>query len=129
MNRQAPTRFRGRAVAMVAIAVLVIAGCASTATVPIERIGQADNAITEARQHGAAVNAPVELKIAEDKVTDARNALMKEDHDRATRLAEQAQTDAAYARVRGESAKAQQIAQDMRVNIQNLRQELERLSQ
>jgi hypothetical protein len=112
-------------VATIAIAVLVIAGCAST-TVPLERIGQADKAITEARQSSAAVNAPVELKTAEDKVTEARNAMIAEDHDRATRLAEQAQVDADYARVRAASEKSKKTAQDMRANIQNLRRELER---
>jgi len=55
----------------------------------------------EAKGSNATVNAPVELKAAEDKLGEARAAFNKKDYDNADRLAEQALADVDYAVPKG----------------------------
>jgi hypothetical protein len=112
----------------VVLGLLLVAGCATSATVAMERMGQAEKAVVDARQSTAAVNAPAELKTAEDKLTAARNAFAAADYEAAGRLAEQSVTDADYARAKAEAGKARTMAYDMRQNIQTLQRELDRLS-
>ena len=57
----------------------------------------------------------------------ARAAAAKGEHNEAIRQADQALADADYARARASNAQVKKIADDMRRNIQTLRQELERL--
>lgn len=111
------------------IALLLAGGCASSKGIlPAEKITQGERAIAEARQSNASLSAPVELKIAGDKIAAARSALANEEYEEATRLAEEAQTDADYARAKADSEKAKKTAEEMRRNAQTLRQEIERLS-
>jgi hypothetical protein len=115
-------------VAGAALAAVIAAGCASgDATLASAKVSQAERAVNEAKQGNAGVTAPVELKTAEDKLTAARAAAAKGEHDEAIRQADQALADADYARARASNAQVKKIADDMRQNIQTLRQELERL--
>ncbi len=83
----------------------------------------------EAQQSGAAVSVPVELRTAEDKLKAARTALANKDFDQAIRVSEQAAVDADYARARANNERLKKMADEMRANIQTLRQELQRLPQ
>ena len=71
------------------IALLLAGGCAgkSKGILPAEKITQGERAIAEARQSNASVSSPVDMKIAEDKIAEARIALANEDYGNATRLA------------------------------------------
>jgi hypothetical protein len=110
------------------LGLLLISGCATYAALPREKISQADKAVNEAKESNASLNAPTELKAAEDKLGEAKTALGKKDYEEATRLAEQALVDADYARAKGTSEKAKKKAEELRQNIKTLLQEIELLS-
>jgi nitric oxide reductase activation protein len=103
-------------------------GCGANGTLSREKISAGEKALNEAKISNASLNAPAELKTAEDKLAGARDALAKEDYEKAIDLSEQAQVDADYARTKATTAKAKKTAEEMRKNIQALRQEIERLS-
>jgi len=114
---------------VIALGVLLAAGCGGYATLPREKISEGDKALLEAKQSNASLNAPVELKAAEDKLAAAKAAFAKKDYEEATLLAEQASVDADYAQATGTSVKAKKKAEEIRQNIQTLRQEIDQLSQ
>jgi len=119
----------GDGLAWIVLAALTLIGCASSGPLASTKVAQADRAIDEAQQSGASISAPVELRTAEDKLKAARAAMAKEDYDEAIRLAELAAVDADYARARAGNERVKRTADEMRQNIQTLRQELERLPQ
>jgi macrodomain Ter protein organizer (MatP/YcbG family) len=106
---------------------LLASGCATDGTLP-EKILQGDEAIRKAAESNATLNAPGELKAAQEKLAQAKQAAYKRDYDRATRLAEEASTDADYARSKAASEKARKMAEQLREDIKALRQEVEHLS-
>ena len=126
---QCMRRRLGDGLAWIVLAALTLTGCASSGPLASTKVAQADRAIDEAQQSGASISAPVELRTAEDKLKAARAAMAKKDYDEAIRLAEQAAVDADYARARAGNERVKRTADEMRQNIQTLRQELERLPQ
>jgi hypothetical protein len=115
-------------VGVAALGLLLMSGCTTFATLPREKISQGDKALMEAKESNASLNAPVELKAAEDKLAEAKAAFGKKDYEKATRLAEQASVDADYARAKGTSEKANKKAEELRQNMKTLRQDIELLS-
>ena len=106
---------------------LLASGCATNGTLS-EKILQGDEAIRKAAVSNATLNAPGELKVAEEKLVQAKEAAYKRDYDKATRLAEEVSMDADYARYKAASEKAREMAEDLRNNIKLLRQEVDHLS-
>jgi macrodomain Ter protein organizer (MatP/YcbG family) len=106
---------------------LLASGCATDGTLP-EKILQGDEAIRKAAESNATLNAPGELKAAEEKLVQAKQAAYKRDYDKATRLAEEASIDADYARSKAASEKVRKKAEQLREDIKALRQEVEHLS-
>jgi macrodomain Ter protein organizer (MatP/YcbG family) len=106
---------------------LLASGCATNGALP-EKILQGDEAIRKAAESNATLNAPGELKAAEEKLVQAKEAAYRRDYDKATRLAEEASIDAEYARHKAASEKARKMAEDLRKNIKLLRQEVDHLS-
>jgi len=113
----------GITVIMLAIS---MAGCASGGGEPVESITSAELVIKVAKDNNATINAPLELKLAEEKLSAARIAVQKEEFLQAKRLAEEALVDAKLAETKSLSAKAKKQTQEMRGAIETLRQELER---
>jgi chromosome segregation ATPase len=70
----------------------------------------------------------MELQSARDKLDDARLALDAQEYERAHRLAEQALADARLAEARAEVESSQQTARDLRLTIEELRDEVARAS-
>jgi len=107
---------------------LSVAACGSSQC-PVARakLTQAERAFDEAQQSSAAINAPTELKAAEDRLKDAKEAVAKKSYERAIRAAEQASVDADYARARAANSRINQMVDEMRESIRVLRQEIERL--
>ena len=118
----------GLFVVVIALCILLTGGCAGYSTLPREKISEGDKALLEAKQSNASLNAPVELKAAEDKLAAAKAAFAKKDYEEATLLAEQASVDADYAQATGTSMKAKKKAEEIRQSIQTLRQEIDQLS-
>jgi hypothetical protein len=121
-------RIQPLVVVLVILGLFLMNGCATYGNIPRERISEGDKAIHEARESNASLNAPVELKAAEDKLAAAKTALDKKNYDEAIRLADQASVDADYARVKAVTQKEKKKAEELRQNIKTTRQEIETLS-
>jgi Domain of unknown function (DUF4398) len=102
-------------------------GCASHGPLASAKVSQAERAVDEAQQAGAAVSAPVELRAAQDKLTAAQTAMAKGKNDTAIRAAEQAAIDGEYARAVAANQRANAVADEIGQYIKMLRQELDRL--
>lgn len=107
------------------LSVLII-GCAGNVAVPTDKLSNAEKAITSARESNAIVNAPLDLKLAEDKLNQAKEAVASEDYEKAARLADEATLDADVARAKTRAEKAKQISSEMRENIDSMSMEIER---
>ncbi len=119
---------QGLSVVVVALGILWLNGCGGFAALPAEKISESEKAMREAKESNASINAPVELKAAEDKLAAAKAAFKKKDYDEATRLAEQASVDADFAKAKGTSEKARKKAEEIQQNIKTLKQEIAALS-
>ena len=111
----------------VILAAVSVAGCASKGAAPVESMTSAELVIKEARDNNAAINAPLELKFAEDKLAAAKAAVTKEEFLQAKRLADEALMDAKLAEAKSLSVKAKKQAQEMRDAIDTLRHEIDRI--
>jgi PBP1b-binding outer membrane lipoprotein LpoB len=110
---------------MIVFSMFILSGCAAKVA-PVESIANAEMAVKVAQERNASTFAPLELKIAEDKLNGARTALQKEEFDKAQWLSEEALMDARLAEAKALSEKAKKLAQDMRNSIETLRHEIER---
>lgn len=86
----------------------------------------ADLAIREANDRTASQHAPLDLRLAREKLDKARAAVDAEQYDRAERLADQALVDAQVAEAKARAAKATENLQQTEQNIEALRREAER---
>jgi cytochrome c biogenesis protein ResB len=111
----------------VVLAALSAVGCASHRPLATAKVTQAERAVEDAQQAGAAVSAPLELKKAQDKLKAAQEAMAKGKHDRAIRSAEQATIDGDYARAVAAKQRVNTTSDEMDQYIKVLRQELDRL--
>ena len=110
---------------LIVIVIPFMVGCASKVA-PVENITSAEMAIMAAQESNASVHAPLELKIAADKLNQAKAAMELEEFDKAQRLADEATVDAQLAEAQSRSEKAKKVAQEMRDNIETLRHEIVR---
>jgi chromosome segregation ATPase len=116
------------AIAVLGLSILWLSGCSGFAASSRQKISDGDKALIGAKEGNASVNAPAELKAAEDKLAQAKAAFSKKDYNNADRLAEQALADVDYARTKANSEKVKKEAEELRQNIQTLRQEIEVLN-
>ncbi|HUX30204.1 MAG TPA: DUF4398 domain-containing protein [Thiobacillus sp.] len=116
-----------RRIGMAAVAVMLMAGCASTSA-PTEQMAVSRAAVSNAMSAGGNQFAPVQLKSALDKMDAAERAVAAKDYELALRLAEQAEVDAKLAAEMARSAKAKQAADAVQEDIRVLRQEIDRQS-
>jgi hypothetical protein len=111
----------------VAFTALLAAGCAGqTRSASTEKILAAERAVRDATQSEAALTAASDLETAQTKLGQAKAAAESRSWEDAGRLADEAHADAEYARARAVSQKSTTTTQQMRRNVQLLRQELER---
>jgi hypothetical protein len=113
----------------IGFAALSAVGCASHQPLASATITQAERAVDEAQEAGAASSAPAQFKTAQDKLKAAQAAMVNGKHEQAIRSAEQAAIDAEYARARAVNQRANTRADEMRQYIRALREEIERLPQ
>lgn len=104
---------------------LMLAGCA-TATPPTDAVATADTAVNQAIDAKAAQHAPLELRLATEKLDRAQSALNEEDYEGARRLAEQARADARLAEAKGRAASARRQAREVERTIDALEREADR---
>jgi hypothetical protein len=115
---------------MIALAMLLMAGCTSSGSLSnaTMKISESKKAISVARESNSSINTPVNLRNAEDKLAQANLAFTDDEYLNATRLAEKATVDADFARIEAKAEKSRNDADQMRQNIQNLRQDLDLIS-
>ena len=116
-----------RALGAIGCAAVIIGGCASTAP-PTEQMAVSKSAIANAVSAGGSEYAPVEMRLAQEKMDRASRAMAREDYEIARALAEEAQADARLAEKKADSAKARKAAVVMQDDIHALREEINRNS-
>lgn len=104
-------------------ALLLLAGCAS-APVPTGDVDRSALLVQGALAAEAEVYAPVELRFAQERVAQAREALQSGDNKRAARLAAQAEADAELAMARARVARLRAAAAEQAAENAKLRAEL-----
>lgn len=105
---------------------LLLVSCASKGVAPVEKISTAEKSIDVARESNATISAPLELKLAEDKLNEAKAAINEEEFEKAHRLVDEALINANLAEAKSRSEKAKKLSQEMRDSIDTLRREIER---
>lgn len=123
MNHDLRSGLQHPAALLLAGALLVIQGCATTSP-PTDLMERADSAIRQADQSGAGEHAPLELKFARQKYAEAQAAVSREDHGDARLLAEQALANAELADAKTSAARARAAASQVRNAVESLRDEL-----
>lgn len=95
-------------------------GCAANGKVLREQIANTEKSILAARDGNAATTAPLELKLAEDKLRSAKTAADQGAYDQARTMLEEAQVDADLARAKSESAKVQQLRDSIKALLREI---------
>lgn len=113
------------AVALAAAGALTVLGCAARRP-PTAKLATADNAVRQATEGEAAQYAPLELRLAREKLDKAKKANEDEEYERARRMAEEAYADAELASARSRAAKAQKKTTELRKTTEALRSQAER---
>ncbi len=110
---------------IIALAVLILPGCASTGDMPREEMAVARAAVDRA-SGPAAAEAPVEVSQAREKLERANSAVARKDYDEAKRFAEMAEADANLAEAKSHSIRSDRALSEVREGIRQLREELAR---
>lgn len=106
---------------------LLFVGCAGTDLSPISRnIANVELMIDHAREDKADTYAPMELRMAEEELENARAALKEEDADLAGRKTEIAMEHARLARTKARAEKAKADASDKAKDLDTLKEEVKR---
>jgi hypothetical protein len=108
-----------------AIGVLLAAGCASTPA-PNADMAVSVAALTHATAAGAPELAPLEMRMAREKLERAQLAMGNRDYDTALLLARESQADAQLAESKTEAIKAKKRADESQQAGQALREEMNR---
>lgn len=108
---------------------LLATGCSSLKTPATADVAVSKAAVQNASEAGGEEFAPVEMKMARDKLTLANKAMADKDYKLATDLANEAQADAKLAQSKARSTKAQTAADALQEDIRVMRAELERANQ
>ena len=107
-------------------AAISLAGCASNGVFPHQNISDAEMAIKVAKENNADINAPLDIRIAEEKIQKARENAMKEDFVSAQRLADEAFIDAKVADIKSQTQKIKNMEKELRESIEILQNEVNR---
>lgn len=108
------------------IASLTLAACASSSKAPVQALQAAELSIKSAEQARAGQYAAPELRDARDNLSDAKAAVEDRKMVIAERLAKESRANAELASAKTEMLKAAAINDEMRVNLDTLKQEMQR---
>lgn len=103
-------------------AISMLGGCGGHP--PIDRISAAEQSFNQANMSGGDRYAPLEMRIAQEKLNQAKAAMNDEKYERAAALAEEALVNAKLASAKADSAKAITQLEDLQNSINSLRHEL-----
>ena len=119
------TRRAGVGSVLGAIALVVLAGCASAPN-PTAEMATARAAVEAARRADAGIAAPTEMSRAQALLTEAEKAQSAEDFERAKRAAEAAQSHAELAEAKTQLEKARQAKVEIDQTLNALRKDATR---
>ena len=102
---------------------IALGGCAGAPTV--DSVAPAELAVNRAIEAKAAAYAPIELRLAREKLDGARRAMNEGEYEEAQRLADAARVDAQLAEAKAQSETAREQVQAIQATIDTLRQETE----
>jgi hypothetical protein len=106
---------------------LALAACSSMSRdTARSKIGGAQSALTLARDKNANQHAPLELKLAEEKLSRSDAAFRGNDYEKSARLAEEALADAQLAEAKSESSETDKLVRSLKDSISDLRREINR---
>ncbi|MBF0204436.1 MAG: DUF4398 domain-containing protein [Desulfamplus sp.] len=111
---------------VLSLAATALVGCASKGVPPLKNISEAEMAIKVAKESNATINAPLDVRIAEEKLQKAKETVKKEDYNSAQRLADEALIDAKVAQTKSQTKKVKNMENEMRESIETLQHEVER---
>jgi hypothetical protein len=120
--------FGAGVIGLLIIGILFFAGCGPKMMPPHDKIANAEMAINRAREVNAIVYAPLDLKLSEEKLAAAKQAMSTGNYETANRQADESILDAQTAEAKSKAEKAKELSQKMQDNIESLRQELDRTS-
>lgn len=101
-------------------AALLAAGCASVPE-PKGEVANADLALRKAEAVNAAEFAPLDARLAREKLEKAKLELEAEKYLKARRLAEAAEVDALVAEAKARSTRVEQLTEGLREQVDRLR--------
>jgi hypothetical protein len=102
------------------VAGLLALGCASV-PVPTGEVAQADLAVNKAEAVNASAVAPLDMRLAREKLEKAKLDVKEGKNEEARRLAETAEADALVAEAKARSTRAQQATQELQQQVDALR--------
>ena len=105
---------------------VILGGCASKGVPPVKNLSDADMAIKMAKESNATINAPLNIRMAEEKLQKARESFENEDYIVAQRLADEALIDAKLAQEKSQTKKTKKMESDLRESIETLQNEINR---
>ncbi len=124
-----PTNYKTKSLmSKVGIAIgsaVMLAACAG-AQPPLDQMATSKAAVNTAISTGANEYAPIQIKSAMEKMTNAEKAMSEKNYETAKQQAEQAQVDAQLATAIARTAKAKQAADALQEDSRILHQELNR---
>ena len=122
-----PSHQRAKCWTRVLIGIVALSGC-STSKPPTDTLAKAELSVRDARDAKADELAPMNLKIAGEKLEKAKQAMAAKRYDDARRLAESAQVDAELAEAKSEAEIVRRAADDVQRRVDALQSEAERES-
>ncbi len=106
--------------ALTLIGLLLTSGCAGEGKALREQMANTEKSVVSARDLYAAINAPLELKLANDKLRAAKAATDRGEYDRARNLLEEARVDIDLAKAKAGSARAQQSRDSIKALLKEI---------
>lgn len=108
------------------LAGMALLGACASPPAPVEQLAVAEAAVQRASTTSTQETAPMELRVAIDKLAAARSALVAGDRDRARQLAEQAEVDAQVAEIHAQARRSEAAARETQDAARVLREEMDR---
>ena len=105
---------------------LVALTACSSKQPPTRELALAESAVENAARSGGYEFAPLELRGAQEKLTQARLAMQDKEYDEARRLLEQAEVDARLAEETTGTVRSRQAVEELQKSIDLLNQEIQR---
>ncbi len=103
-----------------------LTGCASKGVLPAKNLSDAEMAIWMAKETNATLNAPLDIRMAEEKLQKAQESVKQKDYVSAQRLADEALMDAQLAQEKSRTAKVKNMETELRESIETLQNEIDR---